>query len=283
MRIQAHAKINVGLDIVGRRADGYHELNTIFTELSLHDTLECTVSDVPGIRLICDEPTLSVGGDNLIVRAAARLMERHSVQKGLRIELCKRIPMGAGLGGGSSDAAAALKAVNLLFGLGLTEEELRSVGKTIGADVPFFIAGGTAQAFGIGEKLVHYGKLPLPVMLVAKPPLSVSTAWAYRAVDEAGSLFHPQMEKLLEAMKAGDYAGICRYAGNTFEEPVFAAWPQIRTLKEKMLSLGAGACVMTGSGAAVFAFFPARSAAVSAKESLNRTCPETKVYLEEQV
>ena len=280
LRAAAHAKINVGLDIVGKRPDGYHELNTIFYELQLHDTLELERTKETGIQLTCSDPALPAGEDNLAYRAARLFLEWCGIREGVRIHLAKRIPFGAGLGGGSSDAAAVLVGMNTMFGQQLPAETLCALAAELGADVPFFIRGGCAQAEGIGERLVHYSGVRMPPMLVVKPEAAVPTAWAYRAADECPDAVHPDMEKLLQALLAGSYDEICRFAGNTFEPAVFAGYPEIRQLKERLLRLGAGACVMTGSGAAVYALFreirEAEEAArqLSAQDNSLRIFPE---------
>ena len=321
MRILAHAKINVGLDIVGKRPDGYHELNTIFYELQLADEITVEGCPEPGIRLTCSDPALSCGQDNLAYRAAAMLLEEFLPVKGsdsdrragdpadrnlkgirippddqtprgvripldkrtpvgVRIHLDKRIPMGAGLGGGSTDAAAVLTAVNRLFGFGLDQDALCERARVLGADVPFFILGGCAKAAGIGEKLIPVKDVSLPPMLLVKPAVSVPTAWAYGAVDAQKSVFHPDIEGLLEALQSGNYAKICDLAGNSFETAVFQAYPQIEKLRDFLLGAGADACVMTGSGSALFAFFRTKEEAQKTKEQLTAVCPSVQSFLE---
>lgn len=280
MQIRAHAKINVGLDIVGRRSDGYHELKTVFYELRLADEVTLQKCDGEGINLTCSDSSLSAAADNLAYRAAALLREEFGIREGLRIHLQKNIPMGAGLGGGSSDAAAVLKGVNELSGLKLTEAQLCERAAALGADVPFFIRGGCALATGIGEKLTGIDGVHLPPMLLIKPPAHVPTAWAYAAADRQEKLFHPDLDALVDALQKGDYEKICAAAGNSFEEAVFADYPQIRVWKERMLRAGAGACVMTGSGSALFAFFREEKEVRAVKNEIEAGDAEVRVFAE---
>lgn len=280
MRIKARAKINLSLDIVDKREDGYHELDTIFSEIELCDyiTIEKTASKAINIK--CSDETLSCGEDNLAYKAAKLLMDEFSIESGLSIYIEKNIPMGAGLGGGSSDAAAMLKAVNSIFSLGLSDEELRKRAVILGADVPFFISGGFARAKGIGDIIEPIKNLRIPPMIVLKPSVSVPTAFAYKAFDLYSGKFHPDIEELIGALEANDTNKIFKAVGNSFEGPVFEKYMQIPRLKEKMLGLGAGACVMTGSGSALFALFENSEAAQKAYELLKKENKDIKAFLE---
>ena len=280
MKVKAHAKINLGLDIVSKREDGYHELNTLFCELKLHDEIEVDITEKAGITLTCSDSSLSCEEDNLAYRAADILLERYMPDGGVKIHINKNIPMGAGLGGGSSDAAAVLKAVNSLFGLNIDNDELRKIGAKLGADVPFFIEGKMAHAKGIGEKLSHFDGCELPPMLIIKPNISIPTGWAYKTVDECRDVFHPDIDKLIEAVNSGDYIGICRYAGNTFENAILEQFPVIEKIKSRSKELGAGTCVMTGSGSALFAIFKDDKSVLNAMEILKAENSTLKLYPE---
>ncbi len=280
MRIKARAKINLSLDIVDKRDDGYHELDTIFCEIGLCDyiTIEKTASK--NIALKCSDDTLSCGEDNLAHKAAKLLMDEFSLEGGLSIYIEKNIPMGAGLGGGSSDAAAVLKAINSIYSLGLSDEELKKRAVTLGADVPFFISGGISRAKGIGDVIEPLDNLKLPSMIVVKPEVSVPTAFAYKAYDLYDNKFHPDIEGLIRALYANDINKIFEFVGNSFEGPVFEKYTQIQMVKESLLGLGADACVMTGSGSALFALFENNKKALAAYELMQKENKDIKSFLE---
>lgn len=280
MRIKARAKINLSLDIVDKRDDGYHELDTIFCEIGLCDYITVEKTASKNIALKCSDETLSCGEDNLAYKAAKLLMDEFSQEGGLSIYIEKNIPMGAGLGGGSSDAAAVLKALNSIYSLKLSDEELRKRAVTLGADVPFFISGGMARAKGIGDVIEPLDDLRLPPMIVVKPNVSVPTAFAYKAFDSYGSKSHPDIEKLISALYANDIDKIFNFVGNSFEGPVFEKYTQIPMVKDRMLSLGAGACVMTGSGSALFALFENNKKALAAYELMQKENKDIKSFLE---
>ncbi len=275
MKIKAYPKINLCLDIVNKRKDGYHELNSIFClcdifkmNTYLYDTLEITVSDEPGIKIRIPDSDLSCGQDNLIWKAARAVTEKYSIKKGVDMLLEKRIPAGAGLGGGSSDAAAVLVALNSLFALELCDEELIELGAALGADVPFFIKGGTAQVTGIGEKIQPLRDMPECALMIVKPDLSVSTAEAYLAVDKAKTYFHPDTDVVAEAINACDYEKICLNAGNSFEKVISEKYPELLKIKEALEKTDADCAVMTGSGSAFFALFKDIKASKAAAERL---------------
>ena len=280
MRIKARAKINLSLDIVDKREDGYHELDTIFSEIELCDYIIIEKTASKNIVVECSDKTLSCGEDNLAYKAARLLTDEFHIEGGLSIYIEKNIPMGAGLGGGSSDAAAVLKALNSMFLLKLSDDELRKRAVLLGADVPFFIAGGTVRAKGIGEIIEPLDDIKLPPMIVIKPDISVPTAFAYKSFDSYSSKFHPDIESLVNALKANDIYKIFKYAGNSFEGPVFEKYTKIPKIKKRLLILGAGVCVMTGSGSALFALFENRQKALTAYELLKKEDKEIKAFLE---
>ena len=279
IKLNAYAKINAALDIKGKRDDGYHELKTVFCEIALHDVLTFAKTDKQEIKIKCTDASIPTGKENLVYKAADLLLKKHCVNGGIEVFIEKNIPSGAGLGGGSSDAAAALKAVNVLFDLGIDASGLEAYGAEIGADVPFFISGGMAYACGIGEKLTSVSGAKLPVLIVAKPDSSVSTVQAYKAADAEESLYHPDVERLVMELKAGNFRGICEFVGNSFEAPVFKMCPEIKAIKEEFLRSGAGASAMTGSGSAVFAFFEDDKSAVKAARKIKDRFAGTAVFL----
>jgi 4-diphosphocytidyl-2-C-methyl-D-erythritol kinase len=279
MRIKARAKINIVLDVAGKRADGYHELRTVFYETGLCDILDFSVSETPGIWIECTDGSIPAGKDNLVYKAAELLLKKYGIEKGIDVRIEKNIPHGAGLGGGSSDAAAALKAVNTLFKLGIPDKELEGFGARIGADVPFFISGGAAYAEGIGEKLTAINNIDLGYLLIAKPDFGVSTVSAYKALDMEKEIFHPDAGALIKAMQSADMEKVYSNIGNSFEIPVFRMYPEIRRIKEAFLEEGAAASAMSGSGSAVFAVYKEKNAAVSAAEKIKSRFKSLSIFL----
>ncbi len=279
MRIKAHAKINLALDVVKKRADGYHELKTVFYETALYDELIFEKSDITGIRLETSDKELSCGQDNLIYKAARLVFDEYKLPGGIDIYLDKRIPTGAGLGGGSSDAAATLKALNEIYELNIEDSKLKALAAGLGADVPFFISGGAAYATGIGEELTHIDVFKPLCIVLAKPGTGVSTAQAYKAVDAQDEPDHPDAGALFKALKSGNYEEICKNTGNTFEKPIFGIHPFIEELKKAFLKAGADAAAMTGSGSAVFGLFEKEEDSIRAAELLRSSFADVAIYL----
>ena len=269
MKIKANAKVNLSLDVAGKREDGYHELDMIFLEVPLYDTVEIEVMNEPGIRLSCSDPSLE-NPDNIACKAARSLMEKYGLagKRGVGIRIEKKIPMQAGLGGGSADAAAVLKGMNELFGLNASPEELRGIGVKLGADVPFFIEGGCARAKGIGEILTPLTGLPEMNILIVKPKESISTAYAYGNLKYGAEAYHPDIEALQDALLEKDVRKAASLLGNSLEAAVTDRYPVIPVLKKELMDLGAYGAVMTGSGSAVFGLFPKGFQAVPAFEHL---------------
>jgi len=256
----ARAKINLTLEILGRRPDGYHEIETVLQTLALHDRLVFSPAK-DGVFLTCDHPEVPAGEDNLAHRAARLLMEETGKKAGAKIYLEKRIPVAAGLAGGSADAAAALKGLNSLWGTGLTPGELMALGARLGADVPFCLAGGTALARGKGEALETLPPLRGLGVVLVKPAFGVSTAQAYRLYDQqsggAGARPAPPDERpdrqaMLAAVAKKDAGQIGRLLNNVFEPVIAGVYPEIAQIKKALLEAGAlGAC-LSGSGPTVF-------------------------------
>lgn len=243
LEINAFAKINGWLRITGRRADGFHELDTAFLPVGLRDSVFLEPRDVPGIGFTCEggEEDVPVDGSNLAVRAAEAFMEASGCGGGARIHLVKRIPSGAGLGGGSSDAAAVLLGLNQLHGGLLTEEALRAIAARIGSDVPFFLVGKAAVGTGRGEVLRELNPPPFMRLLLVKPPFGVPTAWAYGAYKK----LNPEIPARPEPP---------RWFENDLEEPVFRKYPMLRILKQHLEdSPGVLGAAMSGSGSTIFA------------------------------
>ncbi len=258
MREKAHAKINLGLDIVGlREGDGYHLLRMVMQTLELCDTV--TVERVPGekgIRTKTDNAAIPDDKHNLAYRAAALLAEEFDLRDGIDITIEKKIPASAGLAGGSTDAAAVLRAVNKEFGLGLTTQQLMDRGVRLGADVPYCIIGGTQLAEGIGEKLTAVEPaLKKCGVLLVKPPEGASTQEVYRDYDNSEHPVHPDIDGIIDAVKADDYTGICSRLGNVLEDVTIPKVPVIGKIRRFLQEKEADGVLMSGSGSTVFALF----------------------------
>ncbi len=268
---KAYAKVNLGLDITGRRDDGYHMVRMIMQSLNIYDELTFEMSDDPEINISPageNDNNLSLGKDNLIYKAAERISQIAGYKGGINITLKKNIPIAAGMAGGSSDCAATLKGVNELLGAGLTEEQLRDIGVKLGADVPYCIMGGTALSEGIGEILTPLPPLPTCIFVVAKPAVSVSTAEAYggydRLAEERPDLVHPDIDGQVEALKNGDLKGLTDRFLNVLEYVTAEKYSEIRELEEMMKNAGALNAMMSGSGPTVFGIFDSEEKALKA-------------------
>lgn len=257
---KAYGKINLGLDVIGRRDDGYHIVKMIMQTVELHDvvTMEKTSDGV--ISMTTDDVNLPVDQDNLCIQAAELLKKEFGFSEGLKIHLEKNIPVAAGMAGGSTDAAAVLKGVNELFDLGLSEEELMKRGLLLGADIPYCIMGGTALSEGIGEVLTKVAPMEKTLLLIAKPPVNVSTGKVYGALDALESYEHPDIDGLIEAIEKKDIREICSTMGNVLADVTMPMVPEIEDLKNQMISDGAVGAMMTGSGPTVFGIFDDKDA-----------------------
>ncbi len=278
LKLNAYAKINLGLDVIGRLPNGYHEVKMIMQSVGICD--ELTFEKQPsGITVTTDSGELPTDENNLIYRAAKLLLDTCAVKEGVRIHLTKRIPIAAGMAGGSTDAAATLKAVNQLFRFGKTKEELMELGVKIGADVPYCILGGTALAEGIGERLTPLPPMPDCHLLVAKPDINVSTKYVYTTLDAAPILFHPDIDGMTAAIFAGDLTGITARLGNVLETVTVPAHPIISKIKEKFLELGSDGVLMSGSGPTVFGIFSDKTTAEKAYASMKQSSLAGQVFL----
>ncbi len=251
MKIRAHAKINLGLNVVGKREDGYHELEMIMAPISLHDLLYINIID-EGIEISGNSTIMPVNEKNIMYKVAKAMMERYDIKKGIRIHIYKHIPMQAGLAGGSADGAAVMRAINLLFKLGLSYEELAELGKTIGADIPFCIHEKTAFVSGIGEKLEFIDNRIHKHIVLIKPRKGVSTKRSFGMLDIANEI-HPDCRGLKEAIQENDYDKMLTCMGNTLEGVSVKIVPQIGEIKNTLLEMGLDIALMSGSGSCVFA------------------------------
>lgn len=273
MTVRAYAKINLGLHVLGKRPDGYHTIETVFRLIDLYDEIEILQND-QGIHFSTDSPDLSNDSSNLCVRAAQLLRDLTGTHMGVEITLTKRIPIGAGLGGGSSDAAAVLMGLTKLWSLDITREELQTVSATLGSDVPFFFTGMTAFATGRGEILESFDlKMPYTILLIT-PRIHISTAWAYSQLRPVPGIQRPNLRLILEE-GMGDAQRLKSGISNDFEEPVFKYYPEIATMKATLLAEGAACALMSGSGSSVFGLFDDQAAAKNLAQRLSGTYATT--------
>lgn len=252
---RAFGKINLGLDVMGRLENGYHEVNMIMQTVRLCDRLCFEKLKENEIRIQTNLGFLPVGSDNLVYRAVELVRTEFGITEGVSVRLQKHIPVAAGMAGGSSDAAAAIRSMNLLFDLGMGRKKMMELGVRIGADVPYCIMGGTAVASGIGEKLKGIADAPQCHVLLVKPPVSLSTRDIYTALDSLEQPLHPRIDVLTEAIERGDFRAMCENMGNTLEEVSIRQCPEIAPIKERMLKAGAAGAMMSGSGPTVFGLF----------------------------
>ena len=254
IRIAAPAKINLSLDVVKQLPNGYHEMDMIMQEVELADTIRLEYRE-KGINLTCNIPELPVNDENIAVRAAKALLPYSKEERGVAIHLEKRIPHGAGLGGGSADAAAILKGLNELWELNLSLQQLIGIGLTIGADVPFCIFGGTARAKGIGERLKRITDQPsLPILLI-NPGIHVSTKEVFEALDANRTILHPKTDQAIQAWQDQDFETMRKTAGNRLREVTVQWYPEIQKIEEKLMEAGAVFAMMSGSGPTVFGIY----------------------------
>lgn len=264
--INAPAKINIGLDVIRCREDGYHEVKMIMQSIRLFDRLTLTRSDTPGIRMTTNLSFLPVNRDNLVFRSAELLMDEFGIGGGLTIHLEKRIPVAAGMAGGSTDAASCMLAMNDLYQLGLSKRQLMKRGVTLGADIPYCILKGTALSEGIGEKLSTIPRTPDCFILIAKPGIHVSTRFVYSNLVLDENTPHPDIDRMIRAMGQRDLHGLCRHLGNVLETVTIPAHPEIAVIKDCMLENGALGSLMSGSGPTVFGIYDDLDKAKAAKE-----------------
>lgn len=255
VRVDAYAKINLGLRIVGRRADGYHDIETRFLQVSLADSLFFEANDTDEMELSCNWPEIPCDRSNLCSRAHQLLRSQVDCRMGIKLHIEKKIPTGAGLGGGSSDAAVTLITLNNLFNLDLDLQVLESLGQRIGSDVPFFFRGGFCEGRGRGEILAPIDKLPQFWVVLVSPNVSISTAWAYQNLkfgltneqkSSTFSVFKKEMPEVGNAKWWGE---------NDFEGIVFDKYDELAKIKEELLKGGAFAANMTGSGSTIYGLF----------------------------
>lgn len=282
MRLRAFAKINLGLDILRKREDGYHEVRMIMQTIQMYDVLEMKKVKKPGISLSVNYPYIPSDERNLVYKAAKLLMDEFQVKEGVDIRLEKFIPVAAGMAGGSSDAAAAMVGINHLFKLGLSEKDLMDRAVSIGADVPYCIMRGTALAEGIGEKLTRIAQVPDCYVLIGKPGIGVSTKTAYESLQLDKIQSHPDIDGMIRDIENGNLLAMTDKMGNVFESGIIGKYPVIGEIKDLMEANGALKAMMSGSGPTVFGIFDDRekmeaAAAVLRQSNLAKTVFATEV------
>lgn len=270
IKLKALGKINLGLDVLGRRPNGYHDVRMVMQTVYLYDQILLEKTDKEGISLKTNLFYLPVNENNLAYRAAKMLIDEFTIKEGVHISLEKHIPVAAGMAGGSSNAAAVLYGMNRLFQLGLTDQELMERGVKLGADVPYCIMRGTVLAEGIGEELTPLPAMPKCHVLLAKPPISVSTQKVYEKLDAQEVTKHPDIDGILLGLQTGDLKKITSSMGNVLENVTITEYPQIERIKDVMKEEGALNAMMSGSGPTVFGIYDdkmhARRAAARIRE-----------------
>lgn len=279
LTLKALAKINLGLDVLGKRDNGYHDVRMVMQTIYLYDNVTLTRTDEPGIRLETNLPYLPVDEKNIAYKAAKLLIDEFQIKKGVSIKLDKYIPVAAGLAGGSSNAAAVLVGMNRLFRLGLSQEALMERGVSLGADVPYCVMRGTALAEGIGEDLSALMPMPKCYILIAKPPISVSTKMVYDALDAKEIVEHPDIDGILEGLSKQDLTKVASSMGNVLESVTIEKYPIIADIKTAMKKAGALNAMMSGSGPTVFGIFDDRKTAKEAWYRLHNMKGAKQVYL----
>ena len=279
MELRALGKINLGLDVLGRRENGYHDVRMVMQTVYLYDLITLKKKEDPGIELTTNLSFLPVNENNLAYRAAKLLMDEFGLPGGLLIRLEKHIPVAAGMAGGSSNAAAVLYGMNRLFSLGLTEKELMERGVTLGADVPYCILRGTVLAEGIGEILTPLPPMPRCQILLAKPPVNVSTRMVYEKLDACQIVNHPDIDGLIRGLQDQDLGKVASSMGNVLEEVTIGEYPVIDEIKRIMRESGALNAMMSGSGPTVFGIYADRAKARAAAARIREQKLAKQVYV----
>lgn len=279
LELKALGKINLGLDVLGRRENGYHDVRMVMQTVYLYDRIIMKKSKTPGIRLETNLYYLPVNENNLAYQAAQMLMDEFHIEEGVSIQLDKHIPVAAGMAGGSSNAAAVLFGMNRMFSLGLSQKELMERGVKLGADVPYCIMRGTVLAEGIGEILTPLSPMPKCYVLIAKPAISVSTKMVYEKLDSHEIEDHPDIDGILAGLKAGDLKKVVGSMGNVLERVTVDAYPVIDQIKKMMIKEGALNAMMSGSGPTVFGIFEEKATARKAADAIRDARLTKQVYV----
>lgn len=279
IELKALAKINLGLDVLGKRENGYHDVRMIMQSIYLYDEVKIEKKDTPEIEVVSNLNFLPTGEDNIAYKAARLLQEEFKISDGVKITLKKHIPVAAGLAGGSSNAAAVLFGMNRMFRLGLSQKSLMERGVKLGADVPYCIMRGTVLAEGIGEELHKLPAMPKCTVLIAKPPVSVSTKTVYEALDSKEITEHPDIDGIIEGLERQDLKKIAGCMGNVLEDVTIPMHPVIDEIKQVMKDCGALGAMMSGSGPTVFGLFESRAGARDAQRRIKEKALTRQVYV----
>jgi 4-diphosphocytidyl-2-C-methyl-D-erythritol kinase len=269
LEVESPGKVNLGLSVVGKRSDGYHDIETLFTTIGLKDLITVR-RKTSGLDVTADGRDAPEGEGNLVYTALKKMFERAGCSGGVEVAISKSIPAGAGLGGGSSNAAAAIKAANELLDLGMADEALCAVARDVGSDVPFFLKGGAAVAKGRGDELDFFDPGMKLDMVIVYPGFPVSTSWAYSRVDSGLTPEWFDIKILASALQHGDLSSLCEGLYNSFEDVVFNAHPLLSEIKNEMMESGALGSLLSGSGSSIFAIAPDRKVGSRLRGRLSR-------------
>lgn len=276
---KAYAKINLGLDVTGKRDDGYHIVRMIMQNVDLYDTLTFEDNETGEICLTASSEKIPTDESNLICKVALQLKKEFGVSKGANIHLVKRIPVAAGMAGGSTDGAAAYVALNELWNLGLDKKKLCELAVKLGADIPYCIIGGTALAEGIGEELTVISDMPACHIVIAKPAIDVSTGWVYKELDSRKIIEHPDIDGIRAAIEDGNIKAMCSLIGNVLEPVTAGKYTVIGDIEKILEDSGAVGAFMTGSGPTVFAVFDDEEKAKNGYEAVKRSALAPELFL----
>ncbi|SHN61841.1 4-diphosphocytidyl-2-C-methyl-D-erythritol kinase [Butyrivibrio hungatei DSM 14810] len=276
---KAYGKINLGLDVTGKRADGYHIVRMIMQNVDIYDTLTFEENETGEIVLTASSESIPTDDSNLICKVAKQLKEKFNVDKGINIHLEKRIPVAAGMAGGSTDGAAAYLALNDIWGLGQSKEELCKLAVSLGADIPYCIMGGTMVAEGIGEELTAIADMPECLIVVAKPAIGVSTGWVYTELDSKPIEKHPDIDGIRSAIENGDLKGMCALIDNVLEHVTASKYEEISKIEKVLEDNGAIRAFMTGSGPTVFGIFDDENKAREAYKAVEESGLAPELFL----
>lgn len=279
LELKALAKINLGLDVLGRRENGYHDVRMVMQTIYLYDHVTLEKTREPKIHLETNLPYLPVDENNIAYKAAKLLMEEFQIQEGMKIQLRKFIPVSAGMAGGSTNAAAVLFGMNRMFELGLSEQQLKERGVKLGADVPYCIMRGTVLAEGIGEILTPLSPMPKCYVLIAKPGISVSTKTVYEKFDALTEVAHPDIDGLIRGLDEGNLQKVASSMGNVLEGVTIGEYPIIEEIKQTMKQEGALNAMMSGSGPTVFGIFEDKKTAKRAYDRMREKKLAKQIYL----
>ncbi len=280
---KAYAKINLGLDVTGKRDDGYHLVRMIMQNIDLYDTLTYRLNESGEVKLSASAEGVPTDDSNLICKVAHQLQKEYGVTKGVDITLEKRIPVAAGMAGGSTDGAATYLALNELWDLGLTKEQLCKLAVKLGADIPYCIIGGTALSEGIGEVLTPIKEMPACHLVIAKPAIAVSTGWVYTELDSKEIPSHPDIDGIRDAIEDGDLKGMCDLIGNVLEDVTTSKYSIIKDIEKILEDNGAIRAFMTGSGPTVFAIYDDKEKAQEGYRAVKESGLAPELFLSEPI